>query len=522
MSSCSGRVQSLSISVSLLLLTPLALLPLAALAQDAAAASLQVGATARGEITSSNRLNYSDGSRSAVYDIDLQRDQAVRFEGSGPLCSQLLVLRDGQRVAGPGKSDCDDSGGHSALTFVADEGGRYQVAVSGQGAHAFGPFALRVKALEVFRGGVLRAGVDITDTLDSGTKSYPLSVQRAGLYVIDMRSDDFDAKLKLSGNGIDIENDDGGDGTNARLSAILQPGEYRLTANALDDDGAGVFQLGVQQQPIPANAVTASGSALPQDGRTVTAMLNGDELGFRLSLRQRRLVTLAMHSSDFDAKLALQGNGISLEDDDGGNGTDARIASVLDPGDYSVTATSANDSSGMFTITTTAANVPANAGGGELRLGSPRDAVLIDTNAKDRYRLAVSAAGRYVIRMSSDDFDTYVALSRGDEEIDHDDDGGGGTNSVLHSELRAGTYEITAAAADNRAGRYRIVVSRDDGTVSGTDDEDVSDTAGEQDVDDATSSSDSSEVVAEPVQIESPGEADHPVPTAVQPDVGSH
>lgn len=436
-------------------------LSVTACTRESSVPSLQVGATRQGEITTADRVNYGDGSHSVAYRVALKRGQAVRFEAKGSLCPQLALFRDGRLVAGPGKSDCDNEGGSSTVAYIAPEDGRYELAVGGAGAHAFGPFTVSSTDMKVYQGGKLGADSDITDQFAGSAKDYVLSVQQAGLYTIDMRSEDFDALLKLSGNRVNLEDDDGGEHTDSRISVILQPGDYRLVAGGVGDSHAGMFQITVRRQALPSNAVTAGGQ-LSLDGREVTGLLSsGSPPQFRFSLPQRRLVSIDMRSSEFDSALELHGPGTSLDDDDGGGGRDARIEAVLQPGDYIVTATKSGGPFGIFTLSARTEEVPENAGGGELRLDEARDATLVSTNTKDRYKLVIGSGGRYVIRASSDDFDTFVALERDGDRIDGDDDGGDGTNSLLRVSLQPGAYEVMVTAADRRSGRYRLRVGRD-------------------------------------------------------------
>ncbi|MCZ8062586.1 hypothetical protein [Silanimonas sp.] len=246
------------LALALLLSSPWALAQNAA---DAAALPLGMGAGVRGEITTANRINYSDGSRSIVYAIDLDAGQAVSFEASGALCARLFVMRDGEAVAGPTQSQCGEAPEGVRLTMMASEKGRYEVAVSGSGPRAFGPFRLDAKPLQVHRGeGPLRPGADIADLVGRDGKSYRLEIRQAGYYQIEMRSSEFDSALELQGNGVSISDDDGGGGLNARLSAPLEAGTYNP---AREIGGRG-------DRPVPA-------------GRG-----HGRAAGWRASAQQRR------------------------------------------------------------------------------------------------------------------------------------------------------------------------------------------------------------------------------------------
>ncbi|MFH7473824.1 hypothetical protein RA264_28990, partial [Pseudomonas syringae pv. tagetis] len=78
--------------------------------------------------------------------------------------------------------------------------------------------------------------------------------------------------LKLSGQGVDAENDDGGDSTNSRLTLSLKPGKYTLTARGLGDGVNGMFTLSANRIELPGNLVERDGTALPKSGSVYTML----------------------------------------------------------------------------------------------------------------------------------------------------------------------------------------------------------------------------------------------------------
>ena len=76
---------------------------------------------------------------------------------------------------------------------------------------------------------------------------YQLTVTGARAVVITMSSTAFDAYLNLldeNGN-ILASNDDGGDGFNARLTGIIQPGVYRIEATSANPQETGAYVLAI-------------------------------------------------------------------------------------------------------------------------------------------------------------------------------------------------------------------------------------------------------------------------------------
>lgn len=411
---------------------------------------LSIGAPVRGEITSKDRINYSDGSRSVVYALDLDADQAVRLEATGALCARLVVLRDGERIAGPNEPSCagTNDSASSLLSIMAPEKGRYEVAVSGAGARAYGPFRLEAKALQVHRGdGPLRAGSDIADFLRGEGKRYRIDVRETGYYVIDMRSSEFDSMLELSGNGVAASNDDGGDNLNARLRVPLEPGTYTLHAKSANDSATGMFELSLSTGALPAGVRLRNSGDLSTDGNALTGALAGSAREYQLRVTQPSRVVIDLSSEDFDTVLELAGNGVSQENDDGPDGTNSRLTAILQPGTYQVRARSLSDGgSGLFRLSATREAFDA----GNLRNGGPLpfDTTLVGmlSGRPLEYALVVAQAGDVVIDMTSDEIDTVLELHRDGDKVAEDDDGGGNGNARLGASVRPGTYTVIARA----------------------------------------------------------------------------
>ncbi len=77
----------------------------------------------------------------------------------------------------------------------------------------------------------------------------------------------------------------------------------------------------------------------------------------------------------------------------------------------------------------------------------------------DRYILTVDEAATIEIRMSSDDFDTYLSLAHmnSSQVIAENDDWGGTTNSRILTHLDPGQYEVWASSFGGHAqGRYEL------------------------------------------------------------------
>ena len=409
-----------------------------------------------GEITSATPLNYSDGSRSQLFSLQLAAGQAVALQLEGPLKGSLSVFH-GDTLVARTDCDCEDV---TRLSLRADKAGQYLVAVSGADARAYGPFQLRSSPIVAYDGKPLAAGQRITDWLRGEQQAYTLQVDKAALYTINMESDAFDAKLGLSGNGVELEDDDGGNRTNARLVAPLQPGTYTVSASAFEQ-ADGAFYLDIASSDFPAGLVFEDGSSLPLDGTASGFLANEQTRSFVFSLPERRRVQFDASSKDVDTQLTLQGADLVLSDDDGGNGTDSRLSQVLDPGEYNVSVRSVNGRGGIFQLVTSTAPAPDGPTRPALSIGRESSGQL-SPGLRNLYTLDIPRKGSYVISMSGGEgVDGMVTLMRDGQEVASQDDSDSSLDPMLEVELEAGHYVLMAHSFDPSArGSYRLLVRR--------------------------------------------------------------
>ena len=165
---------------------------------------------------------------------------------------------------------------------------------------------------------------------------------------IDVISTDFDAFAILTdgaGNKL-ADNDDGGGGTNARITyTIPTSGVYRILANSWVKGHYGRYTVRLHAIGV-ASGANAPGGVLPG---TVGQIMRGQTMSGQLSATDPKLsdgsvyqawtylghagdtIQVDVVSSDFDAYAIVQdGNGQRLaSDDDSGGGTNARITYTL-------------------------------------------------------------------------------------------------------------------------------------------------------------------------------------------------
>ncbi len=318
---------------------------------------LKVGDTVSGEITSSSRLNYNDGSRHQGYKVTLKSGEAISLELGGALNGQLAVF-DGQNMlakasSGNYASEGEGSSGSGvSLAFRAPKDGSFLVAVNGASAESFGPFKLKTDKVVPYDGKPLTAGGQAIDWLVNKKQEYSLKVDKPGLYSITMESSALDAYLNLNGRNVELEDDDSGGQLNARIRAFLEPGDYTIGASSMNE-ATGSFKLSVSLTPTDGNLVTRDGTALTV-GQPAQAMMDSrGRRTFVLNLDTARHIQFDAIADSFDSVLQITGPGVDSEDDDGGNGTNARLELSLKPGRYIVAVRSLNSQQGVFELETT-------------------------------------------------------------------------------------------------------------------------------------------------------------------------
>ncbi|RUA22849.1 hypothetical protein DSL92_03110 [Billgrantia gudaonensis] len=169
---------------------------------------------------------------------------------------------------------------------------------------------------------------------------YQLILEEDATVTLEMRSDDFGHLPGAGGQGRHLHDDDGGQGTNSRLRQRLSAGEVHRHAQRL------------RRRAIPASSNSTSTSpaseptdeSLPFDapiqawldpGAMNEYVIDGEAGRYRLDMTSGGAGRLSRE---------LEGEGLSLQDDDGGNGF--THVSRAHPGVYRAIARSFNRDTG--------------------------------------------------------------------------------------------------------------------------------------------------------------------------------
>ncbi|HEX6036773.1 MAG TPA: hypothetical protein VFZ20_02005 [Longimicrobium sp.] len=369
----------------------------------------------------------------------------------------------------------------------------------------------------------LRVGQTVTGTLeesdprmDDGTRydAYVIRGQPGDRVVVRLNSDDFDAYLHYGragqGGWMDAAgDDDGGDGTNARLVITLDDGgAYELRASSFVEDQLGAYEISVSEARVVAPGRIRVGQTVQGELADGDAEGEGLEDHYLITGRQGEVVTVFAESDAFDPYLALaaEEGGVLSEitsDDDSGEGLNAQMVVTFDEsGEYHVVVRGFDgDGAGAYTlrVETGAAEpivddeemieddfsgsdegyedapefVYQGRSAGTVALGR-EVAGTLDGEADEAgwtlfyhdYTYRAAAGEHLVIQVSSEDLDAYVLVGRGQgddfEALAEDDDGGEDLDSRLEFEVpQAGVYTIrVTTAAPDQAGAYALRVDR--------------------------------------------------------------
>ena len=234
----------------------------------------------------------------------------------------------------------DDSNGTDSMITSYLQPGQYQLRADGFSGQMGGQYTLDVASrpvpagVEVATGGALAVGQEQRLLYTGQPVNYQIDVPAGQMLRVDMGSSEFDSLLQLTGNGVDITDDDGGDRLNARLSAVVPAGQYQLQARSADN-GTGVFTLKAELGAVPADA----GGGRLSVGQTRSARSYGGVDEYQVQIDRAGTYVIDMRSEDMDSGLELLHQGASLaEDDDGGDGLNSRITEQLQPGAYTIRA----------------------------------------------------------------------------------------------------------------------------------------------------------------------------------------
>jgi hypothetical protein len=471
---------------------------------------LQLGRSVSGTLAETDASLDEDESFYDTYTLRGRRGQRVVVEMRSDSFDTFLHLgrMQGREFESMETDDDGLEGTDSRLRYTLPEDGEYVIRANSVGSGETGPYTLEVRERQApapAREQAIRIGGNVSGELSETDAEledeeilydlYSLQGRRGQRIQVDMQAE-YDTYLDLGrmqgGSWQSIKaDDDGGDGTNARLRITLpDDGAYLIRARSFSEGATGAYTLAVRELPAPTPAraqaarlgETVRGSLAEND-----AVLEDEEIHydlFTLRGREGQRLVVEMSSDSFDTYLDLgrmnDGTWESLRtDDDGmGQGTNSRLRFTLpEEGEYMIRARSLGEGDTgpyTFVVNERAAGSPSAAR--EIRAGQQlqgsledNDHELDDGSFYDEFTYAGQRGEEITIDMSATGFDTFVSFGRmvggTFEEIATNDDGDEGTNSHLVVRLtEPGEYTIRAnSLGGGQTGAYTIRVqsSRD-------------------------------------------------------------
>jgi pimeloyl-ACP methyl ester carboxylesterase len=198
-------------------------------------------------------------------------------------------------------------------------------------------------------------------------KYYTFTVSSTVSFQADLTSSTDAYLLLLSGSGsggsVIAENDDGGGNNNSRITRTLSPGTYTMEATTFSSGATGSFTLTLQAAGSGGGSSCTSSLSLntTTPGSWSSACQSAHRAGsyaryYTFSLSATTALDAALSSTAADAYLyLLQGTGSSgsvlAQNDDGAGNNNSRIQMTLQPGSYTLEATTySSGQSGSFSI----------------------------------------------------------------------------------------------------------------------------------------------------------------------------
>ena len=248
--------------------------------------------------------------------------------------------------------------------------------------------------------------------------------------------------------GMEMEGDSGSS-VNLAFRAP-KDGTFVVAVNSASSDSFGPFKLKTNK------IVPYDGKPLGADSQAIDWLM-GDKQEYKLKIDKAGLYSISLESSAFDAYLRLNGRNVELEDDDSGNRLNARIRTYLEPGDYTIGASSVNGNTGSFKLSVALMPTSGNLvtrDGTALTLGQTAQSMM-DSRGRRTFVLTVDSPKQVQFDAIADGFDSVLHIT-GPGVDEENDDGGSGTNARLILNLRPGRYIVAVTSLGSQQGVFEL------------------------------------------------------------------
>lgn len=451
-------------------------------------------------------INPVDGTPYKVYEVSLERDDILRATVESSEFSPTLSLfgPDGSVLAtserpstapapaahieepayfdvpgvpgapdpgahyGAGPAETYDSiNGHADLIRSVTQTGDYVLVVSSRSADERGSYNIDVGVLDElaelsYPGSInahLYAGASLHPDTGAPRVAHPIDVEEKTLVEVAYGPRRYAGYVSIvdADTGAILESKSGLTGDEFRILTELEPGSYEIWASATDSGASGAYSLRVGEADIEISDHLVIGDsfdsylgidrqAIPESG----GHRRGQPIEFDVD--EEGLLQATMRSNDVDSYLILtDADGRLLnEDDDSGGDYDAQIVHPVEPGRYTLWATSyGEETDGHFRIESQVRERPEHVDA--VAVGSTIDGLLSADAARygerntriEYFDLPVEEDTTIEIEVRSEQFDTYLVLEDdAGHKIAENDDHEGTTSSRIEHRVSAGTYRV--------------------------------------------------------------------------------
>lgn len=388
----------------------------------------------------------------------------------------------------------DDGGGgrNSLITYTATASGTYYLSARGYTSN-IGDYLLSATATSsdaivgttATASSVTVGGAAGTGTVDYGGDEdwWSVALTAGTTYQFQLNGTTLsDAYLRLlnpAGTTQITANDDGGGGTNARITyTATASGTYYLSAQGYSAN-TGTYSLTATSVANTDNidGATTTASSVIVDGVASTSAVNvaGDQDWFSVALTAGTTYQFALAGAgltDPYLRLLEADGDLITADDDGGAGLNSLITYMpTATGTYYLSAQAFNELTGNFSLTATS-SVPAadtilatTSTTSEVTVGGAAATDTINTAGDaDWWSVSLTAGTNYQFSLDGVGLsDPYLRLMDATGfQVATNDDGGAGLNSLItYTATNTGTYYLSAQGYADNIGTYSLTaVSR--------------------------------------------------------------
>ena len=485
--------------------------------------ALPAGGTATGTWADGCDSQARDGRYARYYTFNVADESEVTFTLTSEDADTYLNLWSGSSRTGTPVAFDDDSPDTSRSEIRTSlQPGSYAIEATTYGPGETGSFTLTVEGIDGTTApttgeceqelpasgtatGTWAAGCESSVSARGHARYYTLTLEEQSPVTIDLTSS-VDTYLYLrsgdatSGDALH-EDDDGGDGTNSRITATLSAGSYTIEATTYSAGATGNFTLTVAG--LDGTGTPTTGDCLqelPESGSATGTWAAGCESSvsargharyYTFNVGQQSEVTITLESTDVDPYLYLRqgeaqsGTVLHENDDHDGSLRVSQIAATLSVGTYTIEATTYSaGQTGSFTLTVAGLDgtgTPVTGCDQTITADGTVDgtwAAGCDSSVSARgharyYTFTLEQSSEVTIILRSDDIDPYLYLRQGEAQSgtvlhENDDHDGSLRVSQIAATLSAGTYTIEATTySAEQTGSFTLTVSTSTGTTEG-------------------------------------------------------